>query len=654
MRFGRASAVVGLLIGSAAARHLESPDHAVRLEIKVEGGRPSYSVSYRGRVMVEPSALNLVMKNAWAGGLELEGSSRQSVRSAWKPLYGERATIPDRYDSLAIQFREKGGERRRIGLEFRAYSEGIAFRYTFPQPAAGKPWSVEQELTEFRFIKSSEAYPIYGTEATFEPVGVPLAQVKAIAHSPLTVETPVGFASVLEACAVHYSRMRFAKTPDGALVSHILGPVENRTAFMSPWRVILLGSTAGELIEHEYLVQDLNPPDAIADKSWIVPGKAISNEGNAELQMAELKKMIDFAAPNGFRYLQLDWGWYGTEWTWTDQDRELFRKTRPDLVDDPDWVRNTQADPFVVAKGLVPYRADWKSVTHVDLDMPELIRYAKERGMGVCLYIEVWHTLRAHDREMDKLFATYEKWGVAGLKPGFVRYGAQENTDWIRNMVETAARHHLWLCIHDEHVPDGMERTYPNVFIVEGGGGQEGNHPASHDVVLPFTRGLAGPFDYTPALYTKGKSHAHMLAFFVTLYAGAPTLRNGYLAWTKETGPGKGGEELEFLRRVPVTWDETRVLSAKIGRQVVIARRNGDTWFLGGMSGDEAETADLALSFLKPGSSYEATIYSDDLRAAADGWCPARRDSKMVTAADRLSVSMAKAGGVTVILEPVR
>ncbi|HVX65725.1 MAG TPA: glycoside hydrolase family 97 catalytic domain-containing protein, partial [Bryobacteraceae bacterium] len=397
-------------------------------------------------------------------------------------------------------------------------------------------------------------------------------------------------------------------------------------------------------------VQNLNPPDAIADGRWIVPGKTISNEGNSDLQMAALKKIIDFAAPNGFKYLQLDWGWYGTEWAWTGQERETFRKTRPDLADDPDWVRNTRADPYAVARGMVPYRSDWKAVTYVDLDMAELIRYARERGMGVCLYVEAAHTLRAHD--MEKLFATYEKWGVAGLKPGFVRYGTQENTEWIRNMVEIAARHHLWLCVHDAHLPDGMERTYPNLFIVEGGGGQEGDHTAAHDVALPFTRALAGPFDFTPALYTQGKSHAHMLAFFVTLYAPAPTLRGGYRAWKETAGPAQGGEELEFLRRVPVTWDETRVLAANVGHQIVVARRSGESWFVGGMAGGSPEIARLALSFLTPGRSYRATIFSDNAEAAKDGWCPTRREIRTVTSADSLEISMVKAGGVAIILEP--
>jgi alpha-glucosidase len=629
------------------AAGVESPDRAVKLTFAVKDGAPSYAVRVRGRAMIEPSALALVLEDALEGAIALRATARQSVRSSWKPLYGERSSIPDCYNGLTVALQEQGPRARRFSIEFRVYDEGVAFRYVFPK----QDWSIREELTEFRFPAGASAFPIYSTEGTFAPAPVPLAAVKNNAHPPLTVAAPAGFASVLEANAVNYSRMRFGKTADGALVTHLLGPVRNQVAFNSPWRVILLGASEAQLVEREYLSLNLNPPDSIADKTWIVPGKTISNEGNAELQMAVLKKMIDFAAPNGFKYLQLDWGWYGTEWAWTDQERATALKTMPELASDPTWEANTHADPARVAHGTVPYRPDWKSATHVDLDMPALIRYAKARGMGICLYVEAGKTLRAQN--LDKLFATYEQWGVAGLKPGFVHYGTQENTNWIRQMVETAARHRLWLCIHDEHLPDGMERTYPNVFIVEGGGGQEGNHPASHDVVLPFTRGLAGPFDYTPGLYTEGKSHAHMLAFYVVLYGPSHTLRNGYLAWNEISGPGRGGEELEFLRRVPVTWDETRVVRAKIGREVVVARRSGASWFLGGMSGDEALRADVPLGFLAPGRSYRATIFGDDAAAARDGWCPARRAVRTVTSADKLEVAMEKAGGVAVIFDPV-
>lgn len=645
-------ALVCMAEENAAKESVQSPDGKIRATIELRDSAPVYSVWLNGKPVIEPSALQLELSDPFAGGFAITGVSRESADQTWKPVYGERTVIPDRFSGVTMQLREKGQLARRLNIELRAYNEGVAFRYLIPQQEKNDNWKIERESSEFRFAAGSRAYPIYSTEQTFaaEPVAIP--QLKDGAHTPLTVKTPAGFASVLEAFVESYPRMRLHKTNDGSPVSHLLGTVEAKAPFASPWRVILLGENEGKLIENQYLVLNLNPPCAIADTTWLVPGKTISNEGSSQLKTADLKKVVDFASSNHFKYLQLDWGWYGTEWAWSDAERETFRKTVPDKADSPEWVPNTYADPFKVAKGLVPYRPDWKSYTYVDLNIPELVRYCRARDMGLCLYIEAQTTLRAHD--MEKLFTTYEEWGLAGLKPGFVRYGSQENTEWIRKMVQTAANHHLWLCVHDAYVPDGMARTYPNLMIVEGGGGEEGNHPASHDVMLPFTRCLAGPFDYTPGLFTKNKSHAHMLGMLVACYAPTPVIRGGYPAWNSDGNSewGKGRVELEFLNRVPTTWDESHILDARIGDRIVAARRNGESWFIGGMTGDHARTVEVSLDFLDRDRTYAASIYRDDASAAKDGWCPAKKETKTVKSTDKLQWVMEKAGGVAIILDP--
>jgi alpha-glucosidase len=637
--------------GGAAAFEVVSPGHVVQATLAVDpGGVVRYGVRRRGRPVIEGSTLGLVFDGgALDRGFTLVGHARSRRSADWKPLYGERAVIPDRYEAMTIDLASPGPLGRRLSIELRAYDEGVAFRYVLP-PGAGAQ-TVREERSEFRFAVGSVAWPIYEAEETFPTEPVPLDRLKAGAHTPLTVRTPAGFASVLDADVADYPRIRLDPAGDGALVTRLLGPAATKPGSPMPWRVVLLGESEARLVENAHLVPTLNPPCAIADTSWIRPGKTISNEGSAPLQTAPLERVIDFAAENAIRYLQLDWGWYGTEWTWTDAERDTFRRRMPAWAARTDWVPNTFADPSRVAHGPVPYRPDWESFTDVDLDLPALIRHGKEKGVGVCLYVEAEHTLR-RVADLDRLFATYREWGVAGLKPGFVPVGTQEDTRWIRRLVETAARHRLWLCVHDAHVPDGMERTWPNLFISEGGGGQEGNHPASHDVTLPFTRNLAGPFDYTPRLYTGGKSHAHLLAFLVVYYAPAPTIRGGYPAWHGDAEFGRGGDEIEFLRRVPVTWDETRVLDARIGRRVVVARRSGESWFLGGMSGAAAEGVDVALPFLARHRAYAARIFRD--APAADGpWRPVRLETRTVGPADRLALTMEPAGGFVAILDPV-
>jgi alpha-glucosidase len=628
-----------------------SPNGKVRATFALQKGSPVYTVDFLGARVIEPSALGLELADPFTDGFKIEKTVRGSKRSAWKPQYGERAVIPENYRDFTVDLRELGPRARRLRLEFRAYDEGVAFRYVIPKQTGAETWRARQERSEFRLASGSRAFPIYGGEETFSPDSVALAEVKKGAHTPLTLQLPKGFASLYEAYVENYPRLLLDPLPGGGFTTRLRGEVAAATPFKSPWRVILLGETEGRLIENEYLGLNLNPPCAIQDTAWIAAGKTISNEGSVPLDTTALKKVVDFASTNGFKYLQLDWGWYGTEWAWSDQERATFRKTMPELADKTDWVPNTEANPLTVAKGPVPYRPDWKSVTQVSLDMPELIRHARERGMGVCLYVEAGRTLRAQN--LEALFTQYQKWGVAGLKPGFVRYGSQENTEWIRQLVKTAAQHQLWLCIHDEHVPDGMERTYPNLLICEGGGGQEGGHPVSHDVMLPFTRCLAGPFDYTPQIYNPGRSHAHMLALLVAYYGPAQTVRGGYPAWNGVTGPGKGGEELEFLRRVPATWDSTRVLDAKIGQHLVVARRRDKTWFLGGLTGMQARTLSIPLNFLEPKRAYQATLFLDNSAAATDGWCPTRKETRAVKSADTLELPMAAGGGAVAVLDPL-
>jgi len=633
--------------GLLAGETLVSPDGAVKATFELSGGEPVYTLSYRGVPVLDRSPLGLKLAAAYRGGFEMADTARTAVNAEWKPVWGERAVVPERYAGLAVTLKERDPRGLALVIEFRAYNEGLALRYRLPF-AVDSAWQIDGEATAFQFVPGCAAFAIKWTEDTFPQEPIPFAELPPRMMMPLTVRLPDGkYASVLEAFVRQYPRAMAEKRAAGAVGVYLHGKAEGRGEFTTPWRAVLLGDNEARLIEHEDLVLNLNPPCAIADTAWIKPGLTVSDHGNCLLQMGDLKRVIDVANTNGFRYLQLDWGWYGTEWPWGDAERKKFLEVNPDWAADTAWVTNTYADPYTVAKGRVPYRPDWKNAhTVVDLDMPELVRYGRERGMGICLYMH-GDVLRAHD--MDKLFATYRSWGLAGLKPGFVRYGTAEQTDWIRKMVETAARHNLWLCIHDAHVPDGMERTYPNLMICEGGGGQEGNHPVRQDVVMPFTRCLAGPFDFTPYVYAKNKSHAHGMAFFVVFHGPTTVVRGGIRELTGN-GPNRVGPESEFMRRVPMKWDETRVLDAKVGHHIVTARRAGGTWFIGGMTGDAPYTAPVALDFLAPGKSYTATVFRDG-ETETDGFRPAVKETRTVKAGDRLDLAMAKAGGLAVIIE---
>ena len=623
---------------------INSPDQSIHLTVEIIDNVLTYSVNHKENAIIKTSSLELELKNPIQNGFEVIGISMDSVVNSWSPVYGEKSTIKDNYQSLVVSLQEKGALKRLLNVEFRIYNEGIAFHYILPKQQY-QDWIILNEFSEFNFKKGAKAYPIEQTEQTFSKVPVDIKTISKKVLTPLTVKLENSFVSILEANVENYPRMHLINSKDTVLTSKLLGEAIIQAPFTTPWRVVLIAKNEGILIENESLVLNLNKACEIEDTSWIIPGKTISNEGAVPLNTKALKELVDFASENGFKYVQLDWGWYGTEVKWKKKWVNDFRKMMPKEFKNSNWELNTQANPYTVGKGFVPYgwTKRWEnSYTMVDLDMQELIRYGKSKNIGISLYLESGSTLPSHD--MNKLFATYKKWGVAGLKPGFVNYGKQENTAWIRKMIKAAAKNNLWLCIHDVHVPDGFERTYPNLMISEGGGGQEGNHPVVQDVMLPFTRNLAGAFDYTPFFFTKGKTNAHMLAFMIVYYGPAQTIRGAYDALKNS----KGKKELDFIKKVPAAWSETKVLNAKIGEYLTIARKNGDNWFIGSMTGDSSQSFKLNLDFLDDGKTYKTIIYADE----NDGSLSVKTEKKIISKSDLIAINLAKAGGCVIVLEP--
>lgn len=636
---------------NSSSLEIYSPDNEMRVVVDMNDDTPFYSIYNQSGCVVESSLMGLDLGIPFERGFKVLSIRRDSMNQWWNPVYGEYEQIHDHYNSMEICLEEEGSLKRKMNILFRVYDEGVSFRYVLPEQENSTTWEIKKELTEFNFIKEARAYPIYKTEQEYSKIPVEITQVDSGALLPLTMHLSKGFASLLEANVENYPRMYLGKNTRG-LSAELYSPANVTVPFVTPWRVILVADNEAELIENEYLILNLNPPCSIDDPSWIKAGKVLSNEWGLALQTDILKKGIDFALVSGFRYLQLDWGWYGTEVKWEKEWVDDFRKIMPEEFKNSGWEENTQANPYTVAKGYVPYgwTERWKnSYTNVDLDIHELIKYGKDKGVGISLYVEAGHTLRDHD--LDSLFSEYERWGLAGLKPGFVKYGTQENTRWLREMIETAAKHHLVLCIHDARIPDGTSRTYPNLLINEGGGGQERKYPVSQDVMHPFCRCLAGPFDYTPMIYTNGRSNMHMLAFLVTYFGPGQTIRGGYGAWNGDERLGEGGVEIEFLREVPATWDDTKVLDAKIGEHIITARKSDNKWFVGGMTGDNTFSGEIELDFLDPGKDYTATIFADDEEAASRGWCPAKKEIKTVNSKDKILIDMVAAGGFAIIFD---
>jgi len=588
-------------IGSACAEHvLESPDGnvVISFDLKDAGdwaGRPTYTIKYYDRLIIADSHLGFTIKDAapLQAGFEIVEVSQSTHDSTYSPVYGERKTIRDHYNQLVTELKEIRPPHRRLILTFRAYNEGAAFCYTLPQHEALKNFVISAEKTQFSFtpqdaLRRSDhiAYPVYSAQGQYSKV--PLSQIKNNCERPLTVEIDEGlFASVAEARLVDYARMRLSpeKGKPLTLVSSLHGEVNAAAPMTSPWRVIMLGRSPGELLERNYLLLNLNEPCAIDDTSWIKPGKVIRE---VTLTTTGGIACVDFAVEHNLQYVEFDAGWYGHEYS-----------------DDSD-ATTISVDPKR-SKG--------------PLDLHHVIEYARQRGIGIILYVN----RRALERQIDEILPLYEKWGIKGVKYGFVQVGSQRWTTWLHEAVRKATRHHLMVDIHDEYRPTGYSRTYPNLMTQEGIAGDETKPSNSLTLTILFTRMLAGAADNTICYYDRrvddNASHAYQLAKSVCFYSPWQ-----FLYWydrpsssPRRAGGAGGGRnvigdepELEFFDHVPTVWDDTKVFHGKIGEYAVIARRSGGSWFIGCMNADEPHTFDVPLDFLEKGRQYIAHIYSDD------------------------------------------
>ena len=622
---------------AAAGETVVSPDGRVRCEFSLKGGHPEVAVSCAG-------------KPVFSGGVgvrndafDVIGTEVREVRSEWRPVWGFRKAYPENYAELSVRLGKAGGPAAAETLYIRCYDEGFAVRSDVVMPTYGL-CTLSGERVEWRFAAGAAAWAISGGEDTFPADPIPLERLPADRNycMPLTLRVPgAGYASVFEAHAEHYPRS-FLQARDGRMKFRFAaGLKEGRGVNRTPWRAVALAATPAELVERAYFVENLNPPCALADTSWIKPGFCVSDQGNFELRTQEILAAIPAIAATGAKYLQIDWGWYGTEVPWTDDDRAAYLAKHPELKADGTWVANTAADPFTVAVGTVPYHPYWPYAgrTGVSLDIPAVVRALRPHGIGLCLYV---HGMVLEANDLDRLFATYASWGVAGLKPGFVGYGPQSATDFLRRLTATAARHGLWLDIHDSQLPDGMERTYPNLMITEGGGGEEGNHPVRQDVALPFTRCLAGPFDFTPNLFHAGKARAtkaHKLALFAVYPGPTAVMRGNVRDFAEKDAPAAA-----FLRALPWTYDATYVRDAEIARHLTVVREKDGAFYVGAITGDAAHETELTLDFLAPDRAYTLESLADDPGSTAVPRAY-RCERRTVRRGDTLRIAMSPSGG---------
>jgi alpha-glucosidase len=648
---------------TADALTVASPSGDVVVAFSLAGGAPRYAVTRRGHAIVRPSRLGFRLRDAppLEDGFRVIDTKRRSVDETWEQPWGEVRSIRDRFNELRVALGETGEQGRRMDVVFRAFDDGVGFRFEWPAQEHLRDFVIMDELTEFALSGDDEAWwiPAYRVNR-YEYLyrRSPLSTLGAV-HTPLTIRTTGGiYVSLHEAALTDYASMTLVSDGAGVLRCDLVpwsdgSKVKARTPFVSPWRTIQIADTPGGLVT-SYLILNLNEPSRIADTSWIQPGKYVGIWWGMHLGIwtwssgpkhgattGRAKRYIDFAATHGFSGVLVE-GW-NVGW-------------------DGNWIENSDLFSFTQ-----PYP---------DFDLPEVARYATEKGVTLIGHNETSFGIDNYERQLEDAFSLYERLGIKAVKTGYVDNGnprrelhhGQYMVRHYRKVVEAAARHHIMLDVHEPIKDTGIRRTWPNMMSREGARGMEynawsadGGNPPEHETILPFTRLLAGPFDFTPGVFdlkltsAEDKRPARVnttlakaLANYVVIYS--PLQMAADLIENYENQPA-----FKFIEDVPTDWDKTLVLDGRVGDLVTIARkdRRSDDWYVGSVSDEFARSFDLSLSFLDPGRAYVAEIYADAFNADwEDRPSNIAISERPVDSRTSLPVRLAPGGGVAIRIRP--
>lgn len=621
---------------SASAIEAVSADGALRVRLSMDEKGPTWSVRWNGRTLLGPSALGLTLADGrvLGQGARLVKTASRVINGAWTPPFGIRA----RYDQACREARldlVDPGTGATFSILARAYDHGCALRYVLNDAGRQKRLTLAGEATRFDLPKGAKLYAsrdegeyqvtlASGLNPPPHPDLTGSSDKGTLADLPVTVMLDGAAMLIAESDRLHYPRAMLRSAPDAAdgLAVHLMHYPARATGYSgpgdtpaeatfelapgqaTPWRALLVGANEAALLERADLIPTLATPNQLGDVKWVRPGRAvrITKPYSTERSL----KVIDFAAERKLEYVEFDAHWYG------------------DGTDPSD-----------------------ASYPVAGLDMKAVIDAAKAKGIGVILYVDRVPVMR----QRDQILKVYRDWGVAGCKFGFVWEGRQSDNDFIYDLVKACGEHRLLVNLHDNLRPAGLERTLPNYVALEGVRGNEQFPTATHNVTLPFTRAVAGPIDYT-ICYANPKNqttNAHQLAMAAVYYNPLT-----FLYWydTPEKYAGKPWPELRWFDECPTTWDETRVLTGKIGEYVVVARRHGQRWFLGAMTNEKARIVKVKLDFLGAGKR-KASIFADGEPAEKAMKTPVVIRETVLDGAQTLTLELAPSGGQAVLFEAV-
>ena len=642
-----------------AAEVLVSPDGHLRVSVGLKGGKPYYEVMRDGKPVVNRSFLGFTLADGdLDGNFKMVGKSRDSKDETWTQPWGEDKVVRNHYNELKVKLQQGGKQQRLLNIIFRAFNDGVGFRYEFPKQKNLDNFRIMEEKTQIAMPTDAEAWtePTNGTKYYEALWTKSLLSKKDTVNTPITIEVNDSlFMALHEANLTDYASLNYTpRQLPGAAVTLVaaLTPWQNgvkvyaKAPFVSPWRTIVITKKAGDLITSK-LMLNLNDPCKLTDTSWLDTGKYVGIWWGMHMKdytwaqgpkhgatTANTKRYIDFAAKHGMKAVLVE-GWnYG----W-----------------DGDWTK--EGDKFNFVK---PYP---------DYDLEGLQKYALSKGVRLVAHNETGGAAKNYENQLDSAFALYERLGIRAVKTGYVNpmldgkelQHSQYGVRHYRKVVETAAKYHLMVINHEPAMPSGLCRTYPNLVSGEGMRGQEynawsddGGNPPYHVCVLPFTRGLAGSMDFTPGIFNfqnkaVPKTHpqttiAKQLAEYVLLYS--PWQMAADMIENYENQPA-----FTFIESVPTDWEKTVVLNAQIGKYITIARKDkkSDDWYIGSATDADARDLTINFDFLDDGKHYMAEVYADGEKADyRTNPYPIQYTRIKVTKGSQLQLHLAPSGGAAI------
>lgn len=637
---------------------LNSPDGTISVQAGIEDGQMYYTVSKNNKPIIEKSLLGFILKEGdFNKGFKITDITHSSFSETWDRPWGEEKSVDNTYNRMTVNVAENEGLKRKFSVVFHAFDDGIGFRYEFPEQENLKDFVIMDELTEFSLAGNHTAwsFPAYTTEYYEGLYKKSFVSELDTVATPLTMKTDEGlYLSIHEANLTDYAAMNLTPVQQTSRLKIDLTPWSTgEKAFMNtpgvtPWRTLIIADKPGDLILSR-LMLNLNEPCKIEDTSWIKPGRYIGVWWGMHMEKytwapgpkhgattENTKRYIDFAAEHGFSGVLVE-GWnYGWENDWT-KEGDKFSFTRP----------------------------------YPDFDIEEISRYAAGKNVKLIGHNETGGATINYESQLDSAFAFYNRLGIDAVKTGYVsplldhkeRHSSQYGVRHYRKVIETAANYRIMINNHEPVMPTGLQRTYPNLITQEGVRGQEynawspdGGNPPEHTTILPFTRGLAGPMDYTPVIFNFNNpvfpdtrpqtTLAKQLAEFVVLYS--PLQMAADMIENYENNPA-----FDFITSCPVNWSKTVVPDAEIGEYVTIARKDRETenWYVGSITNGDSRKLALSLDFLDKGATYQAKIFKDGKGADWKTNPYALDIEEMAVDSDSMvELDLATSGGAVIIL----